>query len=99
MESVWLSRDNVRALNMTSTVLFAGPGWAADPVFQPMRAGAGGVRHVDMVAGTCQVDGDGRQAQPPAHGPLGWARGAASADIVQRELRLAVDFGSESRCF
>ena len=58
---------------------------AADPVFQPMRAGTGGVRHVDMVAGTCQVDGDGRQAQPPAHGPLGWARGAASGDIVQRE--------------
>ena len=55
---------------------------AADPVFQPMRAGAGGVRHVDMVAGTCQVDGDGRQAQPPAHGPLGWARGAASGDTA-----------------
>ena len=76
---------------------------AADPVFQPMRAGTGGVRHVDMVAGTCQVDGDGRQAQPPAHGPLGWARGVASGDIVQRELRelrrLAVDFRSESRCF
>ena len=32
---------------------------AADPVFQPMHAGAGGVRHVDMVAGTCQVDGMG----------------------------------------
>ena len=72
---------------------------AADPVFQPMRAGAGGVRHVDMVAGTCQVDGDGRQAQPPAHGPLGFARGAASGDTVLWELRLAVDFGTESRCF
>ena len=71
---------------------------AADPVFQPMRAGAGGVRHVDMVAGTCQVDGDGRQAQPPAHGPLGRAP-AASGDTVQGELRLAVDFGTESRCF
>ena len=64
-----------------------------------MRAGAGGVRHVDMVAGTCQVDGDGRQAQPPAHGPLGFARGAASGDTVLWELRLAVDFGTESRCF
>ena len=72
---------------------------AADPVFQPMRAGAGGVRHVDMVAGTCQVDGDGRQAQPPAHGPLGFARASASGDTVLRELRLAVDFGTESRCF
>ena len=76
MESVWLSKDNVRALNMTSTVLFAARMGAADPVFQPMRAGAGGVRHVDMVAGTCQVDGDGRQAQPPAHGPLGCPRRA-----------------------
>ena len=62
-----------------------------------MRAGAGGVRHVDMVAGTCQVDVDGQASA--AHGPLGWARGAASGDIVQREQRQAVDFGTESRCF
>ena len=99
MGAVWLSKDNVRLEHDVHGAVRRTRMGAADPVFQPMHAGAGGIRHADMVAGTCQVDGDGRQAQPPAHGPLGWARGVASADIVQRELRLPVDFGSESRRF